>query len=132
MGSHPQLIYAYNCTRQTFVATELRLADTHWKRLRGLLGTNSETFRVGHGLWIIPCHGVHTFAMSYPIDVIYLDKEKIVVHTEEHVKPWRMTPVRLDATTVIEVPEHTIWSTGTEKGDQIEIEYHEVPTESTR
>jgi hypothetical protein len=115
--------YAFNKTRQTFVATEVRLADTHWSRLLGLMGTRAATFKFGHGLWIIPCHGVHTWAMRFPIDVVYLNADNVVIHLEENLKPWRFAPVRMDAATVLEVPWHTIWNSGTEIGDQIEVSF---------
>jgi len=113
--------YAFNRTRQAFLASDLEVADTHWSRLKGLLGRSSAVFCAGKGLWIVPCHGVHTLAMAYPIDVVYLDSALLVVHLEENVKPWRLTPLRMDAATVIEVPSHTVWNTGTKVGDQIEI-----------
>ena len=65
---------AFNQTRQAYLATALAVADTHWSRLRGLLGLTSSDFRNGSGLWIVPCHGVHTLGMGFPIDVIYLDR----------------------------------------------------------
>ncbi len=114
--------YAFNRTRQAFLASNIELANTHWTRLRGLIGTSTYGFPPGRGVWIVPCRGVHTFGMRFPIDVIYLDEEHRVVHIEESVRPWRITPVRIDANTVIEVPSHTVWATGTEVGDQIEIE----------
>ena len=116
-----QRAYAYNSTRQAFLANDLMIADSHWTRLKGLLGTSSETFSGGKGLWIVPCHGVHTFAMRYPIDVVYLDSEGKVVHLEENVKPFRFTPLRMEADTVLELPTHTIWQTQTEIGDMVEI-----------
>jgi hypothetical protein len=61
---------AFNRTRQTFLATALGVADTHWTRLRGLLGVAVGDFRNGYGLWIVPCHGVHTLGMGFPIDVV--------------------------------------------------------------
>ena len=113
--------YAFNQTRQAFLASELEVADTHWSRLKGLMGRPGGSFCAGKGLWIVPCHGVHTLAMAYPIDVVYLDSAMVVVHVEENVKPWRIAPLRMDAATVIEVPSHTIWNTGTKVGDQVEI-----------
>lgn len=113
--------YAFNQTRQAFLASELEVADTHWSRLKGLIGRAPSAFCPGKGLWIVPCHGVHTLAMGYAIDVVYLDAAKVVVHVEENVKPWRVTPLRMDAATVIEVPCHTVWNTATRVGDQIEI-----------
>jgi len=123
MGANSRTGYAFNRTRQAFLATELTVADTHWSRLRGLMGTSPDSFRFPHGLWIVPSHGVHTLAMRYPIDVIYLNPDKTVVHLEENIKPWRIAPVRMEAATVLELPCHTICNTGTAMGDLIEITF---------
>src|SRR5690349_3821765 len=112
---------AYNRTRQAYLATDLVLADTHWTRFRGLLGRSSDDFGNGAGLWIVPCHGVHTLGMGFPIDVIYLDEDLTVVHLEQDLRPWRVAPVRMQATSVIELPSHTVRETGTGVGDRIEI-----------
>lgn len=113
--------YAFNRSRQAYLATEVAVADTHWSRLRGLMGTSAASFRSGQGLWIVPCHGVHTFAMRFPIDVVYLDRAKKVVHLEEDLRPWRIAPVRIQATSVLELPCKTLSVTGTRIGDEVEI-----------
>jgi uncharacterized membrane protein (UPF0127 family) len=118
--------YALNRTRNTYLATRVRLAATHWSRFRGLMATDAERFPAGEGLWIVPCHGVHTFAMRFPIDVLYLDSKKVVVHIEEDLKPWRMAPVRTRATSVLELPGATLSSTKTAVGDEIEIGLEEA------
>ncbi len=125
MAGHSDKMYAFNRTRQAFLAHELAVADTHWTRLRGLMGTDPGAFSFGKGLWIVPCHGVHTLAMRYPIDVVYLDDKRSVVHLAENVKPWRLAPMKMDAITVLELPPHTIWNTGTSVGDEIEIKHME-------
>lgn len=113
--------YALNRTRQVYLARHLRIAATHWSRLRGLMCADSQTFPAGEGLWIVPSRGVHTFAMRFPIDVVYLDGDKVVVHLEENLKPWRLAPVRLRAASVLELPGNTLTSTLTTIGDEIEI-----------
>jgi uncharacterized protein len=113
--------YAFNRTRQAFLATRLQVADRHWTRLCGLMGRPPGAFVVGQGLWIKPCHGVHTFALRFAIDVIYLDAQHRVVHVEENVKPWRLTPVLTEAATVLELPSRTVWHSGTQVGDELEI-----------
>src|SRR5579884_973054 len=105
--------YAYNQTRQKYLATELEVANTRWTRLRGLLGTDAGEFSSGKGLWIVPCRGVHTLAMRFPIDVIYLDSKHTVVHMEENLRPWRIAPVSLKTTTVLELPPSTLSQTET-------------------
>jgi uncharacterized membrane protein (UPF0127 family) len=112
---------AFNQTRQLHLATNLAVAQTHWSRLRGLLGVSEDDFRNGWGLWIRPCRGVHTLAMRFPIDVVYLDPAGTVVHLERALRPWRFAPVRLQAASVLELPQNTLISTGTAIGDRIEI-----------
>jgi hypothetical protein len=113
--------YAFNADTKTILASKMRIADTHRKRLVGLIGTPPEKFQGGAGLWIVPSHGVHTFLMRFPIDVIYLTPERRVHHIEENVRPWRVTPVLTEAATVLELPAHTVFNTGTRVGDLIEL-----------
>jgi uncharacterized protein len=116
---------AFNQTRQRYLARELAVAQTHWSRLRGLLGESENDFRNGRGLWIRPCRGVHTLAMRFSIDVVYLDRAGTVVHIERELQPWRFAPVRLQAASVLELPSHTVAETETALGDRIEIKMKE-------
>lgn len=113
--------YAFNRTRNAYLATRLSMAATHWSRLRGLMGKDAASFPSGDGLWIIPSRGVHTLAMRFPIDVLYLDSDKHVVHVEENLKPWRVAKVSLQTASVLELPGNTLKSSGTVVGDEIEI-----------
>lgn len=121
MPPHGPTGYAFNRTRTTYLATELLVASTHWSRFRGLMATDAARFRRGQGLWIVPCHGVHTFAMRFPIDVLYLDQEKIVIHIEDSLKPWRMAAIRARAASVLELPSGMVEETKTTVGDQVDI-----------
>ena len=113
--------YAFNRTRATYLATDLRVARTHWSRFRGLMATDSSHFPRGSGLWIHPSHGIHTFAMRFPIDAVYLDRDRVVVHIQEGLKPWRMAAVRIQAESVLELPVGTISESQTVLGDQVDI-----------
>ena len=123
MGKNHQnrAVYVYNKTRETFVATEATVADSYLRRLVGLLGKTKRWARHGCGLWIVPSRGVHTIGMMFPIDLIFLSKEKEVVHVEEFVRPFRISSVSLKAASVLELPAHTIYRTGTSVGDRLEI-----------
>ena len=119
--SHNGHVYIYNKTRETFVATEATVADSYLRRLVGLLGKTKRWAQLGRGLWIVPSRGVHTIGMMFPIDLIFLSKEKEVVHLEEHLRPFRISAVSLKATSVLELPAHTVFRTGTQVGDRMEI-----------
>ncbi len=113
--------YAYNRTRQVYLATNLTLADTHWSRFRGLMATSVRDFELGSGLWIVPCRGVHTFGMRFAIDVVYLNAEQKVVYLQQYLRPWRMAPIRLAAASVVELPSGTIEETHTGVGDVVDV-----------
>jgi uncharacterized membrane protein (UPF0127 family) len=59
--------------------------------------------------------------MRFPIDVLYLDPNKLVVHIEQNLKPWRVARVSMRTASVLELPGDTLKSTGTTIGDEIEI-----------
>ena len=120
-NGHSSSLYVYNKTRETFVATEALLADSYLRRLVGLLGKTKRWAQLGRGLWIVPSRGVHTICMLFPIDLIFISKDKEVVYVEEYVRPFRISKVSLKATSVLELPPHTIYRSGTKIGDQLEI-----------
>jgi uncharacterized protein len=120
-NKHNGEVYVYNKTRETFIATEASVADSYVTRLIGLLGKTRRWAQLGKGLWIVPSRGVHTIGMLFPIDLIFLSDEKEVVHVEEHVRPFRISKVSLKATSVLELPPHTIYHSRTQVGDRFEI-----------
>jgi uncharacterized membrane protein (UPF0127 family) len=114
-----QTFYVFNLTRQSFLSLGVNPADTHMARLRGLLGRMR--LRSDEGLWVIPCQGIHTFGVLFPIDVIYLDEKLRVIHLIEHLGPFRVTPLRRHAGSVLELPTRTIYSSNTQVGDELMI-----------
>jgi uncharacterized protein len=114
-------VYVYNKTRETFVATEATVADSYFARLVGLLGKTRRWAQLGKGLWIVPSRGVHTVGMLFPVDLIFVGRDKEVVHVEEYVRPFRISKVSLKAVSVLELPPHAIYRSRTQVGDQLEI-----------
>lgn len=114
-------VYVYNQSRESLIATEVSVANTYWTRLVGLLGKTSKWASGGRGLWIVPSHGVHTIGMLFPIDLIFLDHQKQVVHLEEYVRPFSISSVCLKARSVLELPPYTIFRTSTRVGDVVEV-----------
>jgi uncharacterized protein len=114
-------VYVYNQTREIFVGTDVAVADAYLSRLVGLLGRTRSWARPGNGLWIVPSCGVHTIGMMFSIDLVFLDKGHCVLHTEEVVRPFRVSRVILKAHSVLELPPHTVFKTRTRVGDRLEI-----------
>jgi uncharacterized membrane protein (UPF0127 family) len=112
---------AFNRTRGTCLADDVRIARTHWSRLRGLTGIGQTAFLPGQALWIVPCRGVHTLAMRFPLDLIYLDRDGVVVDVRAMVPPWRFAPIHFHAASVLELPSGAIRRSNTVIGDTIEI-----------
>lgn len=121
MTDNHKPLFVYNATRETFVATDVTIANGYFSRLIGLLGKTRRWLRSGRGLWIVPSRGIHTIGMLFPIDVVFLNRDKCVVHVEEYLRPFRISSVSLKAHSVLELPPHTIFRTGTRVGDRLEI-----------
>jgi uncharacterized protein len=77
------------------------LADTSWTRLRGLLGRR----RLGadEGVLLRPVGAIHTLFMLFPIDVVFLDHDYVIVKVVDRVRPWRFAAARR-AKAVLELP----------------------------
>jgi hypothetical protein len=94
------------------------VADTSAKRRTGLL--RHEHLPRGEGLWIVPCESVHTFFMKFPIDLVYLDRNRKVRKVRNAVPPWRLSAC-LPAYSVLELPAGTAAETGTCEGDELAV-----------
>lgn len=107
-----------NITRKTVLASAAEVAAHGAARRKGLLGRNS--LPAGEGLWIVPCESVHTFFMKFPIDLVYLNRKKVVKKVRSNVGPWRISAC-LSAHSIIELPSGTVHATQTQPGDQLEF-----------
>jgi uncharacterized membrane protein (UPF0127 family) len=109
----------YNQTRECFLSLSVTPADTTFARLKGLIGRLK--LRVDEGLWVVPSCGIHTLGVLFPLDLVYLDENHQVIHLVEHFPRFRIAPIRTHASSVLELPTHTIFSSQTQPGDQLLI-----------
>jgi uncharacterized membrane protein (UPF0127 family) len=65
------------------LATHLEGAFDSGSRRRGLLGRDG--LAEGAALIIAPCQAVHTFRMRFPIDIVFADRQGLVVGVRSHV-----------------------------------------------
>jgi uncharacterized membrane protein (UPF0127 family) len=59
--------------------------------------------------------------MSFPIDVVYLDSNRQVIHVCHKLAPFRIAALKLRARSVIELPAGTLARTQTTVGDILDI-----------
>jgi uncharacterized protein len=107
-----------NVTRDTVLGEKVEVAGSGESRRKGLLGRDG--LAEGEGLWIVPCESVHTFFMRFAIDLVYLDRQHRVRKVRSAVGPWRMSAC-LSAHSILELPAGVVHSTGTQKGDQLNL-----------
>ena len=108
------------CVRNSnneIIAGEVAIATRFFQRARGLLF--SEPLKEGSGLWINPCNAVHTFFMTYSIDVVFLDKNMRIINILENMSPWQVSPIVKNALSVLELPAGTAKKYSVTIGEQL-------------
>ena len=75
-----------NVTKGTVVAEDVAVARSFWGRFRGIMLRRE--MASGEALLIEPSASIHTAFMRFPIDVVFLDREKQVVKVAENVRPF--------------------------------------------
>lgn len=115
MNSNLKII---NITRGTDLIERGEIALNFWRRLKGLLFTDS--LLRGQGILIKPCSSIHTIGMFYSIDILFVNAEDIIVKSVVMMKPCRLA-ICTDSIFVIELPAGTVERTGTQIGDKVVV-----------
>ena len=112
-----------NLTKNTRLADRADIADTSATRQRGLLKHTG--LAEGEGLWIVPCEGVHSFFMKFAIDVVFINKKRVVTKLRPNMVKSRIA-LSLRAHSTLELPVGMIKKSRTAVGDQLDLERYEV------
>lgn len=118
---------AFNLTRNLVLVRDLRLAHSFFERIWNLSGSSS--LKDGEGFLIPFCHGIHTFGIDYPIDVLYLNGDGEVLEMDEALGPNSIGKFSLHARLVLELPAGTIHWSGTKPGDALIIQGSDIGIE---
>ncbi|EIW20445.1 MULTISPECIES: DUF192 domain-containing protein [Pelosinus] len=97
---------------------EFSVADTFLSRLKGLLGTTS--LAENQGLLLCNCNSVHMIGMRYVLDIVYLDKNGVILKIVENLKPWQVSCC-WSAKDTLEVKSGTIQRLSWKGGDQLQL-----------
>jgi uncharacterized membrane protein (UPF0127 family) len=74
------------------VCARCTVADTFWKRFRGLMGRRS--LDADEGMVFYDNGSIHMFFMRFPLDVVFCDEELRIVKVARGLKPWRTAGAR--------------------------------------
>jgi uncharacterized membrane protein (UPF0127 family) len=86
--------------------------------MRGLLGRAA--LGAGEGLLIRPTSAIHTFFMRFAIDVVFLDRDGVVLEVVPGLRPWRLAAKR-GARSVLELPAGEADARRIWPGDRLDI-----------
>ena len=98
----------------TVVCERCEGPESSFGRARGLLGRDG--LGVGEGMLIDRAGSVHMFFMRFPIDVVFLDRDRKVVGVRPGLPPWRVAGARR-AVAALELPAGAAAAAAVEEGD---------------
>ncbi len=103
-----------NKTKKTILAENIIIPTSLLDQSLGLLKYPKPAAMMLHTRF-----GIHTFGMSYPIDVLILNKQNRIVAINKNMKPNKIFLWNIRYETILELPGETIHKTRTEFGDLI-------------
>jgi uncharacterized protein len=109
-----------NLTRGTDLASSATLARSFLSRGLGLMGRRG--LPSGGGLILYPSNNIHMLFMRFPLDIVFVSRRDVVVGLRPGVRPWLGIAWCLEGRYTLELPAGTIAASGTQVGDQLELD----------
>lgn len=104
------------------ICERCEIPETSFGRARGLLGRSG--LDPGSGMLIDAAPSVHMFFMRFPLDVVFLDRDRTVVRVVHALKPWRAVGAKR-AVAALELPAGAAAEAGLAEGDVLVLEEYE-------
>ena len=98
------------------VAESVTVADSTLRRLKGLLG--KKDLQSGQGILLRPAWSIHTAFMRFPIDVVFLDADQVVIKIVPRLAPFKTASCR-GAREVVELRAGECDRRGLSLGDRV-------------
>jgi len=105
--------------KENIVCREAKVADTFFSRLMGFMFKKS----IGHeeALIFYNATSIHSFFMKFPIDIVFLDKNKQIIRICRALRPWKVV-FCLKSHITIELPADKASQNCLKVGDFLDIE----------
>lgn len=98
------------------ICETIEVADTPGRRMKGLLGRKS--LAPGDGIVLRPGFSIHTAFMRFPIDVVFLDHDLVVLRIAPSLRPFKTASCR-GAREVVELAAGECARRGLSLGDRV-------------
>jgi uncharacterized membrane protein (UPF0127 family) len=108
-----------DATTDTVLAGRAVSARGAWGQFVGLMG--AAALPLDHGLVLPRTRGVHTHFMRFAIDVVFYDKNRVVVGLEHALRPWRFSAYHLRACGAVELPAGTLRASNAQVGHTLKL-----------
>lgn len=105
--------------RNEVLAEKVKVADSFFPRFIGLMGRINFSNR--EALWLIPCKQVHTMFMFFPLDLLFLDEENVVLHRVVGLPPFTFSPRVSHARSVVELKGGTLEDVTVQVGEKLTL-----------
>jgi len=113
------LVRIRRTTDGAVVCERCEIPESALGRTRGLLGRDG--LEPGSGMLLDRAPSIHMFFMRFPVDVVFLDRDRRVVRVVERLRPWRVASARR-AAAALELPAGAAAAMGVEVGDALDFE----------
>ncbi len=110
-----------NLTKNKIISNNAVMCKDGFSKFMGLMFTTKQKKSLVFKFKKETNIALHMFFVFYPIDVLFLNKNKIVVDKKENFKPFTFYKSRKKAMYAIELLNGIIRKTNIEIGDKIEI-----------
>jgi len=110
-----------NITKNITLSSNVMLCDGNLSKIIGLMFSKKQNKTLVLKFNQEKMIALHMFFVFYTIDVLFLDKNKIVVDKKEKFSPFTLYNSKKKAMYAIELPEEIIKKTKTEIGDKIKF-----------
>jgi uncharacterized protein len=108
---------AYNQTRECILGLKVVVGDFSLASLKDWMSTL--TPNSGAGIWMTPFRGILATDAGVPLDLLYLDEGCRVLDVVEFFPSFRVSLSSPTAASVLALPSHSIFSSQTQRGDQL-------------
>ena len=112
-----------SATTGRLVVARLTIADGFCSRFIGL--QFHDAMPPDAGILLVPCGAVHSCFLWFSLDIVFLDRRRVVLDVRRNVRPWRLAAGPRGSHAVLEMPAG---SADVQPGEVLRLESTETLT----